>query len=190
VSASQTAQRCAQHPARPAHDRCPRCLRPRCDADAGRYGDNGCAACVAAPRVARPAGRLELTVRAGLAACPVVLVGGWIATQYVYDHIFAEVLPGLLGLACGLAANLAAPHRDRWAVVATAAISVAAAVLGTALGFRLVPGGGQSVLHPFGVVGAPYLCAVGGALAWPVVFPAPRRRDQITQPGNGTTRKV
>jgi hypothetical protein len=179
VSASPTAAapRCAQHPARPAHDQCPRCSRPRCDADANRYAEAGCAVCEAAPRPTPPAGRLEVAVRASLASFPVVVVGGWIATQYVGDHIFAELLPGLVGLACGFAANLGGPPRDRWAAVTLATISVAAAVLATALGFRLVPGG-QSVLRPFSVVGAPYLCAVAGALLWPVLFAAPRRLDQ------------
>jgi hypothetical protein len=117
-------------------------------------------------------------VRAGLASFPVVLVGGWIATQYVYDHLFAELLPGLVGIGCGFAANVGRPPRDRWATVAVTVISVVAAVLATALGFRLVPGGRQSVAHPFSVVGAPYLCAVAGALLWPVLFAAPRRADR------------
>jgi hypothetical protein len=180
VSASPTAaaRRCAQHPARPAHDRCPRCNRSRCDADASRYGATGCAACDAALRSPRPAGRLEIAARAGLASFPVVLVGGWIATQYVDDHVFAEVVPGLVGLACGFATNLGVRPRDRSTNLTIAAISVTAALLAVALGFRLVPGGGQSVLHPFSVVGAPYLCAVAGALLWPVIFAAPRRLDQ------------
>lgn len=179
MSASPTAAapRCAQHPARPARDRCPRCDRPRCDADTSRYGDVGCAACADRHPVL-PAGRLEIAVRAGLACFPVVLLGGWIATQYVADHVFAELLPGLVGVACGFAASLGRVPRDRWTILTVEAISVTAALLATGLGFRLVPGGGQSVLHPLGVVGAPYLCAVAGALLWPVIAATPRRPDR------------
>lgn len=172
------ALRCMQHPSRLAHDRCPRCDRPRCAADATRYATAGCAACELTGSRARSAGGLELAVRAGLASLPVVFVGGWIATQYVDVHIFAELLPGLVGLAASLVAQLAVPRHDRLTGRIVLAVAAAAAVLATGLGFRLVPGGQQSVLHPLGVVAAPYLAAVVGAALWPLLFAAPRHRDQ------------
>jgi hypothetical protein len=115
-------------------------------------------------------------VRAGLASFPVILAGGWIATQYVYDHIFAELLPGLVGLACGFAVNVVLPRRERRAGWVAASVAAAAAVLAAALGFRLVPGGRQSVVQPFSVVAAPYLSAIIGSVLWPLLF-APRRAD-------------
>src|ERR1700761_2912200 len=58
--------RCAAHPARLAVDRCPRCARPRCAADADRGG--GCAICRSRmARTGRVASRLEAATRAGLA---------------------------------------------------------------------------------------------------------------------------
>jgi hypothetical protein len=167
-------ERCAAHPARPAHDACPRCGRPRCDADIEAFGERGCAACDAGRRLQRPVGLLEACVRAGLAAWPVILVGGWIATQYVYDHIFSLVVPGLVGVAACLAATTAAGRRDPTATVVVVAIAAAAAILGTALGFHLIEGGRQSALRPWSVVGAPYLSAIAGVIAYRLLFPERR----------------
>jgi hypothetical protein len=162
--------RCAAHPGRPAADGCPQCHRPRCAADVAQYAAACCAVCLPELRAPRPAGRLELAARIGLAGLPVAVVGGWISTQYFLVHVFSWLVPGLLGLATSAAASLATRgHRVGWQAVTGAAL---AAVLGTALGFRLQPGGVQSVLHPFAVVGAPYLAAVLGAALWPVLFPA------------------
>jgi hypothetical protein len=124
------------------------------------------------------AGQLEVAVRAGLAVTPVAIAGGWIATQYVGDHVFSVVVPGLVGLAAGWAGQAATPvvASLRWRLM-VAAICVAGGVLGTALGFRLVPGDRQSVLHPLGVVAAPYGCAVVAAVAWSLaVAPTTGRR--------------
>jgi hypothetical protein len=111
-------------------------------------------------------------VQAGLAALAAALVGGAIVTQYVDDHIFCLVVPGLFGLATAAVATGAGEGRH---AVPTA---VCAALLGTALGFRLTPGG-QSVLHPWHEVGPPYLCAALGALLWRVGFsPTGRRADR------------
>jgi hypothetical protein len=167
-------RRCLAHPARPAHDRCPRCDRPRCDADAAEYADRGCGICHASSSEAQPASVLEIGVRAGLASLPVALIGGWIATQYVYDHVFSLVVPGLVGLTTGWVASAAVPRRQRSARWLALPIAAVAAVLGTALGFHLLPGGRQSVLRPFSVVGAPYLCAVFGTALWPALFGTPK----------------
>ena len=113
-------------------------------------------------------------MRAGLASLPVALIGGWIATQYVYDHIFSLVVPGLVGLTTGWVASAAVPRRQRAARWMALPIAAVAAVLGTALGFHLLPGGRQSVLSPFSVVGAPYLCAVVGTALWPALFGTPK----------------
>lgn len=112
----------------------------------------------------------EVVLRAGVVTVPVAAVGGWIATQYVYDHIFSLVVPGLIGFGCGLAAGGANRRRDRLALVVILLVAAAGGVAGTALGFHLVPGGRQSVLRPLDVVAAPYLCAVLGAVGWLVLF--------------------
>jgi hypothetical protein len=109
-------------------------------------------------------------VRAGLAGVGIAVVGGAITTQYVGVHIFSLLVPGLLGLAAGWVSAVAA----RSAVVA-GAVAVVSAVLGTALGLRFQPGG-ASLVHPIGDVGPPYLCAIAGALAWPLVA-GPRERS-------------
>jgi hypothetical protein len=161
-------ERCSRHPSRPARDRCPRCDQPRCAADAIGFA-GGCGACAGVGQV-RPAGRLETVVRAGVAGWPVIIAGGWIATQYVYDHIFSLVVPGLVGFAAGLVGCAAARPRDRTALVLSVAVCAAVGILGTALGFHLIEGGRQSVLQPWNVVGAPYLCAGLGAVLAPVLF--------------------
>jgi hypothetical protein len=83
-----------------------------------------------------------------------------ITTQYVGVHIFSLLVPGLLGLAAGWLTAAAARTGS-----AASAVAVVSAVLGTALGLRLQPGG-ASVVHPIADVGPPYLCAIMGALAW------------------------
>jgi hypothetical protein len=117
-----------------------------------------------------------VVVRAGLATLPVALIGGWIATQYVYDHIFSLLVPGLVGLSASWASSAAVPRRRsaRWAALLVAAV---AGELGTALGFHLLAGGRQSVLHPLSVVGAPYLCSLLGTALWPLLFALPARSD-------------
>lgn len=117
----------------------------------------------------RSAAAGELLVRAGLAALLAGLVGGFVATQYVDAHVLSLLAPGLVGLAAAWSVGAAAG--GGW--VATV-VAGAGAVLGTALGFRLVPGG-QSPFHPLPEVGPPYLCAVLGAVLWPLVFGPPRR---------------
>jgi hypothetical protein len=116
-----------------------------------------------------------VVIRAGSVALPVAAVGGWIATQYVNDHIFSLVVPGLVGFACAIAAGSVNRRRDRPALLAILSAAAVAGVLGTALGFRLVPGGGQSVLRPANVVAAPYICAVLGVVAWLLLFGTVRR---------------
>jgi hypothetical protein len=106
-------------------------------------------------------------VRAGLAGAVIAVVGGVITTQYVGVHVFSLLVPGLLGLAAGWVTAAAA----RTGSVA-AAIAVVTAVLGTALGLRLQPGG-ASLVHPVADVLPPYLCAIGGALVGQLIA-APR----------------
>lgn len=92
------------------------------------------------------------------------LLGGAIVTQYVDTHVFSLVAPALLGVSCGWVTEAAAGRRLRGAALAAAA----GALLGTALGFRLVPGG-PGVLSSWAEVGPPYLCAVAAALGWPLL---------------------
>lgn len=166
--------RCAAHPARPAADDCPVCGRARCGSDAASFGTAGCAACFRQPRT-RQVTPGELVVRASAAALATAYVGGWIAAQYVDTQYFAVLAPGLVALACGWAAS-AATGGSRGA--RTSAVAVAAGLLATGLSDRLVPGG-QNLFLPPGHRLPPYIAAVVGALAWPVLFGPPRgRREQ------------
>jgi len=171
------ANRCALHPARLAVGNCPRCARPRCGADAASYGERGCGACVATVAAAPGAPYAERTVRAGLAAFAVALVGGWIATQYVDVQFFSVVAPGLVGLATGWAASAAAGGpRDARLRRTTLLVAAFAAVLSAGLAFRLEAGGGQDPVSSWHEVGPPYLAAIFGTLAWPIVFAPPARK--------------
>ena len=115
-------------------------------------------------------------LRAALAALGIGYVGAWVAAQYVDTQYFAVVVPALIGLACAWAATAAAG-------MATAArpprmlmvIAAVTAVLATALSDRLVPGG-QNLFAPAGHRLPPYLAAIIGALAWPVLFGPPKKR--------------
>ena len=182
--------RCAIHPARPAHDACPVCDRPRCWPDADGFGDRGCAACTTPAAATGPAtaGRLELLVRAGLAGLAVAYIGGWIATQYVRVHLMSLAAPAVVGLAAAFVVPRAA-RRIRPA--AAWIIAVVMALLGTALGFALTPGG-QNPLRQWGVVGGPYLAALVGVVLGPLVFGRPGGGqppgDDVAALGSGSDR--
>ena len=186
MSSPASPRRCAVHPARPASDDCPVCARPRCQADAEALGTTGCLACTQAPRRAAPAGRPELLIRAGLAGLAVSYVGGWIATQYVRVHLMSLVAPAVVGLAASWAVSRAGGRLRLPAV--TWATAAAGALLGTALGFVLTPGG-QNPLRDWGLVGGPYLAALVGVAFGPLVFgtgPRSRPRTRGDQPpGDG-----
>ena len=169
--------RCALHPARLAVDNCPRCTRPRCGADAATYGDRGCEACAVSVPAAPAAPYAERVVRAGLAAFGVALVGGSIATQYVDVQYFSVIAPGLVGLATGWASAAAAggPRNARLRRM-TLLVAAVAAVLSAGLAFRLEAGGGQDPVSSWDEVGPPYLAAIFGTLAWPIVFAPPARK--------------
>lgn len=175
--------RCAVHPSRPAVDRCPSCGRDRCGVDAATCGERGCPACIGNVGAVRPAGTLEVLIRAGLAGVAAALVGGWVATQHVGVHLMSTFAPLLVGLAASwvtAAASGARTTRERRAVLGVAAV---AAVLGTALAYRLFP---LSPLHPLDQVGPPYLAALAGVIAWPLLFgPARPAGRRSAQPGDG-----
>lgn len=183
-----SSDRCAIHPARPAFDNCPICRRPRCHADAGAVGAAGCLACTRAAKQRPAPTRGELAVRAGLAGLAVAFLGGWIATQYVRVHLMSLVAPAVVGLAAYWAVFKAGgrvrPATLPWAVAA------AAALLGTALGFVLTPGG-MNPLRDWGVVGGPYAAALVGEALGPLVTGTGRwgggrrRRDQPPGDGDG-----
>ncbi|HVW80055.1 MAG TPA: hypothetical protein VHB69_03830 [Mycobacteriales bacterium] len=185
MSGPSQVMRCAVHVGRAAHDHCPVCGRPRCDDDAADYRDRGCAACVVNRVAARPVPRAARLVAAGVPVVPIAAVGGWIYSQYVEVHIFSWLVPALLGVAGSSVAG-ALLHRvaairqriDRLPLLAGAI----AAVLGTALGFRLFPHGPHDPLHPWHEVGLPYICAVVAAIVWPLILGPPRR----TQPAELT----
>jgi hypothetical protein len=94
----------------------------------------------------------------------VAVAAGAVSSQYVGAQLFDLAAPALTGIAAGIAATSAARTRGRgpldWPLRWTAA---GLAVLGTALAFRLVPGG-DSPFTPLSAVLPPYLAAVGGAL--------------------------
>jgi hypothetical protein len=164
--------RCAAHPARLAAGACPVCHRERCAPDAAAFGSRGCAVC-SRTTTAAPAGRAEVAVRAGIAGIAVALAGGWVVTQHVNVHLMSLIAPALLGLAAGWATSAAAGARtaaDHRIVLLIAAL---AALLGTALGFRLF-GRPLTPLRPWHQVGLPYLTALAGVLAWPVLAGPPR----------------
>lgn len=190
MSASGSARartRCVVHPARPAHDSCLVCGRPRCEADARSLGTTGCLACVSGPLPVAPASRAELAIRAGLAGLAVSYVGGWIATQYVRVHLMSLVAPAIVGLAASWAVSRATGGlraATAGGMAATWGTATLAALLGTALGFVLTPGG-QNPLRDWGLVGGPYLAAVVGVAFGPLVFGAggrARPRDRGDQP--------
>ena len=160
------ADRCASHPGRPAVDECPVCSRPRCGAEQHELGAGGCAVCVAERRAIRP----ELPVRvrviaAAIAGLLVAVVGGAVSSEYVGAQWFDLAAPALTGIAVGIVATAVARTRGKgpldWPLRGFAAVL---AVLGTALSFRLVPGG-DSPFTPVADVIPPYLAAIGGALA-------------------------
>jgi len=170
-----TASRCAVHPARPAVDRCPVCGRPRCGTDAAVFRSRGCPTCVTIVS-AVPATMLELIVRAGLASLALALAGGWVATQYVRSHYFSVIAPGIVGIAVAGAAVTALRGDVRARRIALG-VAAAAAVLSAALAFRLTLGG-QNPLHPAGRVVPPYVAAIVGVAAWPLLFGPPNRRRE------------
>ena len=176
------ASRCAVHPARRAVDDCPVCARPRCGADAVAFGRAGFPACATSAPAPPPPGRSERLVRAGLAAMAVALVGGWIGTQYARNRGFSLITPALVGMAAAWAAAAASggpaagTKEERRLVSAIAAV---AAVLSAALAFRVYAAGGLSPWHPAGRVVPPYVAAVVGVLAWPMLFGPPKRPREL-----------
>jgi hypothetical protein len=128
---------------------------------------------------------LELVVSAALASMPAAFLGGPIASEYVADHIFSLVVPALVGVAAcwpALVVLQRSGRTGRQLRQLTLLASVFAAicgVLGTALGFRLDPGGPPQIVSPLSLVGGPYLSAVLAGLLWPYVYggPKPPRAD-------------
>jgi hypothetical protein len=60
-------------------------------------------------------------------------------------------------------------------------IAAVAALLGAALAFRLESAGGQDPLGSWHEVGPPYLAALVGTLAWPIVFAPPARKPRLDE---------
>lgn len=127
----------------------------------------------------------ERLVRAGLAVYPLVLLGGWISTQYWHDRFFSLIVPGLVGLGCAAVAT-AAGGRGVGTIVA-----IPAGLLAVALSYALVPGG-AGLLAPPGQELPPYVAALVGVAAWPVLFgPAghPQRRRKPALSGGSRPRR-
>lgn len=100
-------------------------------------------------------------------------------------HLMSLVAPFVGGLAAAWACGAAAGARDRRTRLEVLGIAAAAGLVGAALAFPLNSGGGLSPLHPLGRVGPPYVMAVLGVLAWPVVFGPTGRRRQPDGVGDG-----
>lgn len=122
----------------------------------------------------RPRPLLVRAVGAGLAGVPVAVIGGWIYSQYVEVHLFSWMVPTLIGVAGSWACSYGWQRGGGFAVPAVA-VGVGAALAGTAFGFRLFPHGPHNPLHPWGEVWFPYLCAVAGAVLWPIALGPPRK---------------
>jgi len=138
-----------------------------------------------AGRASRAAGQGELRVRAALAGLAIAYVGGWVATQYVRVHLMSLAAPAVVGVGAAWAVTAAGARRVRPAAL-TWGLAVAAALLGTALGFVLTPGG-EDPLQRWSLVAGPYLAAVAGVAAGRLVF-GPARRDQPGEGEAGETR--
>lgn len=112
----------------------------------------------------------------------VALIGGWIGTQYARNRGFSLIAPALVGMAAAWAAGAASgaaatrSTEDRRLVSVIAAV---AAVLSAALAFRVYAAGGLSPWHPAGRVVPPYVAAVVGVLAWPLLFGPPKRPREL-----------
>lgn len=196
--AGATDPRCAVHPARFAAGDCPRCARPRCAPDAQLWGPAGCEVCTGALAVVAshpPPTRLERLVRAGLASYAVGVPVAWTGTEYINVRLMSLIVPGLVGLAGCWAAFAAAGVRRPGDLRAVPVIAAVGAVLATALGVRLF-GTPLTPVSPLYQVGPPYLVALVGVAAWPVLFGPPRRRrgqgdeegdpEEVADEGTGT----
>ena len=111
-------------------------------------------------------------MRSGLAALATAVVGGWVVTQHVNVHLMSLIAPALLGLAVCWAATAAGGARSAVQRRLVLLVAVAGAVAGTALGFRLF-GRPLTPWHPLHQVGPPYLTALAGVLAWPLLAGRP-----------------
>jgi MFS family permease len=120
-------------------------------------------------------------VSAAAPVVPVAAIGGWIYSQYVEVHVFSWLVPALIGVAGSSASSALAQRRTPSTARRTSRVPLLmgaiAAVLGTALGFRLFPHGPHNPLHPWNEVGLPYLAAAIAAVVWPLVLGPPRRAE-------------
>jgi hypothetical protein len=175
------ASRCVLHPGRVAIDRCPVCDRGRCAQDAAAHGALGCEICLGQAPPRPPASTLRLVVSAALASMPAAFVGGPISSEYVSDHIFSLVVPALVGVAACWPALVVVQRSGRTGrqlralTLAASGFAAICGVLGTALGFRLDPGGPPQIVSPLSLVGGPYLSAALAGLLWPYLYGGPKR---------------
>ena len=159
---SATALRCAVHPGLPAHDTCPVCGRPRCEADAHVAPGGGCLACEG--RRGRP-GPPPLDLRALVgAACLSGLVAvpaGLVASEYVGAGFVGWVVPVFTGIVVSIAAEAGAGKRRGPALRLLAA---AYSVLAVALGLGDSRASGSPFSPVLRVLGLYALAAVGSWL--------------------------
>lgn len=151
------ALRCAVHPSRAAHDTCPVCTQPRCDADAAAAPGGGCLACegrrtrAGADVLGRdhPGDHRRDVAEAGRA--------GWVGW----------VVPAFAGVAVAIAAEAGArKHRG----VALRVLAAAYSVLAVAVGLH-DPRAAASPFTP--VLRVAGLYAIAAAASW--VWTAPPR---------------
>jgi hypothetical protein len=162
------ALRCAVHPSRAAHDTCPVCTQPRCDADAAAAPGGGCLACEGR-RTRAGAPPMDLASLAGAAClCNVTaVVAGMVASEYVGAGWVGWVVPAFAGVAVAIAAEAGArKHRG----VALRVLAAAYSVLAVAVGLH-DPRAAASPFTP--VLRVAGLYAIAAAASW--VWTAPPR---------------
>ncbi|HVE98921.1 MAG TPA: hypothetical protein VNA12_07055 [Mycobacteriales bacterium] len=154
--------RCAAHPGRPAHDRCPVCGLARCAADAvgGAVGCRVCGGRDPEQPTTTPVDTRALVGAAVLAHLTSV-ASGFVGQQYVEVRYFSLLVPAGVGILCAIAAERGAGRARGLGIRLVAA---AYGVLSAGLAFRLE--GSVDLFGPVGTVGPPYLAAAAGAWLW------------------------
>jgi len=184
--------RCAAHPARPAHDSCPTCGRPRCTVDARDRGHR-CAVCARAGGAAGTArasgaagaGRPPLVATVGAAAIGTVLcvVGSAVGQEYVGARLFSWVFPALVGV---VIASLVLAWTGPLAATVRAVVGglcSAYAAISALLDFRFTH-------EPYGPTGRWLPPLAAGVAAAAVTVLVLGRRPAAPAPGSGAERQL
>lgn len=138
---------------------------------AGSPGDER----VTATGPGRSVGDLPRYVRAALTGTVSAVLGGIVASEYIGTALFSLLVPFLVGVLCAGATRRAGQTDGRGTLGRRIrGMGVGYAVLGVAVGFKVVPGG-SSAFRPALEVVPTYLSAALGAVLESI--PAKRGRD-------------